>query len=100
MPTKKRTGQFEAYDAAIAAQIVATARAADAASAMPGLLVTDRAAAGGPIIRLKISNAPTTGTVIAVARARISRNAVSIRRPPAPLAAATSGSTDDSSSGR
>ena len=36
---------------------------------MPGRAVTERAAAAGPIIRLNISSAPTTGTVIEVARA-------------------------------
>jgi hypothetical protein len=35
--------------------------------------VTERAAAAGPIIRLNISSAPTTGTVIEVASAITTR---------------------------
>ena len=58
------------------------------------------AAAAGPIIRLNISSAPTTGTVMLVARAMTSRNARSIRRGGTPRAAATSGSAEDSMSGR
>ena len=47
--------------------------------ARSGLLVRDRAAAGGPIMRLKISRAPTTGTVMAVARATTMRKHISMR---------------------
>jgi len=68
--------------------------------ASSGLLVSERAAAGGPIIRLKISKAPTTGSVMLVASATVTRNSSSIRRPRMPRAALTSGASDDSSSGR
>src|SRR6266702_868398 len=47
-----------------------------------------------------VSSAPTTGTVMLVARAMTSRNASSIRRAGTPRASATSGSTEDSISGR
>ena len=60
----------------------------------------DRAAAGGPIIRLKISRAPTTGTVMAVARATTMRKQISIRWLRMPFASAISGTTEESMSGR
>ena len=47
--------------------------------ASSGLLVRDRAAAGGPIMRLKISRAPVTGTVMVVARATTIRKAIWMR---------------------
>ncbi len=50
----------------------------DPAMAMPGLLVKHRAAAGGPIISVKIKRAPTTGTVMVVEHARTTRNANSV----------------------
>ena len=68
--------------------------------ASTGRAVTDRAAADGPIIRLNISRAPATGTVMLVARAMSSRNPSSIPRADTPRASATSGSAEDSSSGR
>ena len=65
-----------------------------------GLAVNERAAAAGPIIRLNISSAPTTGTVMDVASAITTRNASSIRSGDRPRAAATSGIAEDSISGR
>ena len=47
MPTKKPTGQFVWYDAAIEAHTVTSAMAADSPMASAGLSVNDRAAAGG-----------------------------------------------------
>ena len=62
--------------------------------------MNERAAAGGPIIRLKISSVPTTGTVIVVASATTARNASCMRKVPMPRASATSGSSEESISGR
>jgi len=64
------------------------------------LLVNDRAVAGGPIIRLKISRAPTTGSAMLVASATTTRKHVSTRPLRMPRASPSSGITDDSSSGR
>src|ERR1700722_17864236 len=75
-----------------------TAITVERAIANPGLVVSARAAAGGPIIRLKISVVPTTGTVMVVASATSSRNATSILNGLKPWV--LSGSTDASSSGR
>ena len=72
----------------------------DSTIARTGRLVRHRAAAGGPIIKLKISNAPTTGTVMVVVRATIRRKQISMRYPRMPLASATSGTIEDSMSGR
>src|SRR5450759_5159135 len=72
----------------------------DSAMACIGWSVTDRAAAGGPIISLKISSAPTTGSVMLVARATITRKYISIRSARTPRASASSGITDVSRSGR
>ncbi len=66
-------------DSAIAAHTVTSAITTDRHMATYGLLVTDLAAAGGPIIRLKISKAPTTGSVMLVASATTTRNSISIR---------------------
>src|SRR5215470_2130412 len=82
------------------AQTVTSAKATDRVMARTGRAVSARAAAAGPIIRLNISSAPTTGTVMLVASAMTSRNASSIRRGGIPRASATSGSAEDSSSGR
>jgi hypothetical protein len=82
------------------AHTVTSAMATDRAMARAGRAVSARAAAAGPIIRLNISSAPTTGTVMLVASAMTSRNASSIRRGGTPRASATSGSAEDSSSGR
>ena len=68
--------------------------------AAPGRAVTERAAAAGPIIRLNISSAPTTGTVMDVARAMTIRKYSSTRRLDTPRASATSGSALVSMSGR
>ena len=72
-------------------QTVTSAMATDRVIASIGRAVSDLAAAAGPIIRLNISRAPTTGTVMLVARAITSRNASSIRRADTPRASATSG---------
>ena len=77
---------------AIAAHTVTRATITDRMIATAGRLVNERAAAGGPIISEKISRAPTTGTVSAVAAASTSRNASSIRWLATPLASAMSGS--------
>src|SRR5579875_1053101 len=82
------------------AQMVTRARTTDRAMASGGRLVTARAAAGGPTMREKVSRAPTTGTVRAVAAASTSRNSNSIRGRLTPRASATSGTVEDSSSGR
>src|SRR5580692_8082351 len=58
---------------------VTSAMATDRVMASTGRAVSERAAAAGPIIRLNISSAPTTGTVMLVARAMTSRNASSMR---------------------
>src|ERR1700685_822016 len=84
----------------MATQASATAMTTDRAMARSGLLVTERAAAGGPIIRLKISSAPTTGRVMLVASATTTRNRVSTRAGRMPRASASSGITEESSSGR
>ena len=63
-------------------------------------MVNARAAAGGPIIRLKMSAVPTTGTVIVVASATSSRKPSSMPNGAMPRAWALSGSTEESSSGR
>ena len=65
-----------------------------------GRLVNDRAAAGGPISRLKMSRDPTTGTAMVVTSATTTRNARSIARALTPRASATSGATEESISGR
>ena len=72
----------------MAAHTVTSAIATDRTMATGGRIVNERAAAGGPIIRLKMSRAPTTGTVMAVARATTTRNAISIRWLLTPLASA------------
>src|ERR1022692_192077 len=72
----------------------------DKAIARIGLSVNDRAAPGGPIIRLKISSAPTTGSVMLVASATTTRKYISIRRLRTPRTSASSGITDVSRSGR
>ena len=79
---------------------VTSAMTTDRVMASTGRAVSERAAAAGPIIRLNISSAPTTGTVMLVARAMTSRNARSMRAVRRPRAAATSGSAEDSMSGR
>ena len=66
----------------------------DPAMATPGLSVKQRAAAGGPIISVKIKRAPTTGTVIVVAQARTTRKAMSVRWGWMPLAVAISGAIE------
>src|SRR5256886_17707040 len=99
-PTKKPSGQSDWYEIAMPAHTVTSAMATDRAIARTGLAVSDLAAAAGPIIRLNISSAPTTGTVILVARAMTSRNPSSIRRDDTPPARPTSGSAEDSSGGR
>ena len=72
-PTKKPSGQLDWYETAIPAQTVTSAMTTDRVIARPGRAVSDRAAAAGPIIRLNISSAPTTGTVIEVASAITTR---------------------------
>ncbi len=66
----------------------------DPSSAAPGRSVTHRAAAGGPIMRLKINSAPTTGTVMVVAQATTTRKASSMRWGRSPPAAAISGTIE------
>jgi hypothetical protein len=84
----------------MAAQVSTAAMTTDSAIARPGRAVRDRAAAGGPIIRLKISRAPTTGRVMLVAMARMTRNSSSTRAARTPRASPDSGASEDSSSGR
>ncbi len=62
--------------------------------ARPTRSVKHWAAADGPIINVKISSAPTTGTVIVVAQAMTMRNAISRRWGRSPRAAAMSGAID------
>src|SRR5438874_1673355 len=83
-PTKKPSGQSDWYEIAMPAHTVTSAMATDRAIARAGRAVSDLAAAAGPIIRLNISSAPTTGTVMLVARAMTSRNTSSIRRAGTP----------------
>ena len=99
-PTKNPTGQLVRSDSAIAAHTVTSANTTDRLMARYGLLVIDRAAAGGPIIRLKISRAPTTGSVMLVASATTTRKHISIRKLDTPRASASSGITEVSMSGR
>ena len=70
-PTKKPIGQFVTNEIAMAAQTVTSAIATDRVIATGARSVNERAAAGGPIMRLNMRRAPTTGSVIAVARATI-----------------------------
>jgi len=84
----------------MAIHTIASAIRTDRAIASGGRSVNDRAAAGAPIMRLKISSVPTTGTVIAVASASTSKKAISIPKVLMPRALATSGRTDESMSGR
>src|SRR5579875_613514 len=84
----------------MATHTVTKAKATDRPIASSGRLVNDRAAAGGPMSRLKISSEPTTGTAIVVTSATTARKARSISRGLTPRAWATSGVTDDSMSGR
>ena len=72
----------------------------DNCNASSGRSVNDRAAAAGPTIRLNTSSAPTTGSAIAVASARMVRNQSSIRSLDTPLAFASSGATELSRSGQ
>ena len=73
----------------------------DSPMASNGRSVSDRAAAGGPIIRLKISSAPTTGSVMLVASGDDHQEQhISIRPARNPRASASSGITEESSSGR
>ena len=88
------------YEAAIAAHTVASAMITDSPMARYGLSVTERAAAGGPIIRLKISSAPTTGSAMLVASAMTSRKQISMRWLRTPRASPSSGITEASISGR
>src|SRR5580692_10650070 len=81
-------------------QTVISAMATERSIASMGRAVSDLAAAAGPIIRLNISSAPTTGTVMLVASAITSRNARSIRRVDRPRASATSGIAEESINGR
>ena len=99
-PTKKPSGQSDWYEIAMPAHTVTSAMITDRAIARAGLAVSDLAAAAGPIIRLNISSAPTTGTVMLVASAMTSKNASSIRRAGTPRASATSGSAEENISGR
>src|SRR5260370_28094763 len=99
-PTKRPSGQLDWYEITMPVQPVTSAMATDRTIASTGRAVSDLAAAAGPIIRLNISSAPTTGTVMRVARAMTSRNPSSIRRADTPRASATSGSAEDSISGR
>ena len=64
----------------MAAHAVSSARPMERTTAGTGRATKARAAAGGPIMRLKISSAPTTGTVTVVAAATTSRKAISMRR--------------------
>src|SRR5215470_10649052 len=100
VPTKKPRGQFVWYDSAMDSQTVAKAITTESAIAAPGRAVTERAAAAGPIIRLNISSAPTTGTVIDVATAITTRKERSTRRVETPRASAPSGNALVSMSGR
>src|ERR1039458_5937069 len=79
---------------------VTSAKVMERAMARLGLLDNRRAAAGGPIIKEKVSNAPTTGTVKAVDSASTTRNIVSINVALMPLASASSGATEVKTSGR
>jgi hypothetical protein len=79
---------------------VTSAIVTDSAIATPGREVTLRAAAAGPIIRLNMSSAPTTGTVMDVASPITTRKYSSARRVETPRASAISGSAEVSISGR
>src|ERR1700678_4415569 len=100
VPTRKPSGQLDSYEITMPTQTVTRAMTTARGHGKTGRAVTDLAAADGPIIRLNISSAPTTGTVMLVASAITSRNASSIRRVLMPRASATSGSAEDSISGR
>lgn len=65
-----------------------------------GCLVTARAAAAGPTIRLNMSSAPTTGTAVVVARATSARNSGSSHAVRLPRASARPGEVPASTSGR
>src|SRR5580658_3928004 len=98
-PTKKPIGRLDRYESAMADQTVPSAMATDSAMAVNGLFVNERAAAAGLMRRLKMSSAPTTGTAIVVVSATMSRNTTSMSPLRTPRAAATSGMTDENTSG-
>src|SRR5487761_1250596 len=93
-------GRFDWYDRAMATHTVTRARVTDRATADSGRLVNERAAAGGPMSRLKMSSDPTTGTAMVVVRAMTPKKARSMRALRMPLASAASGTTEASSRGR
>src|ERR1017187_3892333 len=79
---------------------VMSANAIDSAMAREGRDDNSRAAAGGPVIKEKVSRAPTTGTVNAVDSASTTRNTVSISVALTPRASASSGATEVKTRGR
>src|ERR1700758_4316796 len=84
----------------MATHTVTSATSTDRPIATRGRLVKDRAAAGGPMSRLKMSKDPTTGTAMVVTSATTTRKARSITRGLMPRASATSGVTEENISGR
>src|SRR6202050_2788316 len=84
----------------MALQTVTSAIATDRAMATSGRSVKERAAAGAPIIRLKISSVPTTGTVMVAASATTTRKQSSMAKALTPRASPTSASTEESISAR
>ncbi len=99
-PTQNPTGQFVVNEHASAPQMVTRARTTDSPIATSARSLKDLAAAGGPIMSVKINSAPTTGTVMVVAQARITRKMSSSRCGFSPWAAAISGAIDDINKGR
>ena len=84
----------------MAVHAVRSARPTDSTMAGPGRFTKARAAPGGPIMRLKMRRAPTTGSATVVAAATTSRKEISMRSGPMPRDSATSGTVDESSRGR
>src|ERR1700722_9975467 len=98
-PTKNPTGQLVWYDAAIEIHTVARAMSTERAMAASGRLTNDRAAAGGPTMRVNMSRAPTTGTDKVAVRATRTRKSISTRNVRMPAARASSEEVDERSNG-
>jgi len=80
--------------------MVTSAKITDARIAVAGRRVRRRAAAGGPTSSANISRAPTIGTLMVVAQARIRPKITDIVCGLTPRDGARSGSTDAVSNGR
>jgi hypothetical protein len=94
VPTKKPIGQLDQKEAVIDTHTVIRPSAPETAIARAGRSVTKRAVAGGPIMRLKTSKAPTTGSAIVVTTPTARRNNSSMRAGLTPRTDASSGAIE------